>query len=115
MAIDDATGAIMKADLAVGFSAKAEGGPVAGAAEVHAELSEVAATAAIERPAAEELVAVRNCAGQVARLEGLVIEIHPFGKNRIESDAAVVVQDEAHPPPEPARRPAPRRPPGDHP
>jgi hypothetical protein len=95
VAIDDATGAIMKADLAVRFSAKAEGGPVAGAAEVHAELSEVAATAAIERPAAEELASrQRIVPEQRELLLGLA---------------------EAHPPPEPARRTTPRRPAGDHP
>jgi hypothetical protein len=95
VAIDDATGAIMKADLAVRFSAKAEGGPVAGAAEVHAELSEVATTAAIERPAAEELASRQRIVPEQREL------LHGLA--------------EAHPPAEPARRTAPKRPPGDHP
>jgi hypothetical protein len=95
VAIDDATGAIMKADLAARFSAKAEGGPVSGAAEVHAELTEVAATTAIERPASEELASrQRIVPEQRALLHGLA---------------------EAHQPPEPPHRAAPKRPPGDNP
>jgi hypothetical protein len=90
VALDDATGAVVKADLVARFSAKAEGGPIAGAAEVHAELTDVAATPALERPAAEELASrQRIVPEQRELLRGLA---------------------EARPAPEPPRRAAPEAP-----
>jgi hypothetical protein len=53
--VDDATGALLAVDLAGTFQARGDAGPEHGAVEVHASLAEVASTAAIERPAAEEL------------------------------------------------------------
>jgi hypothetical protein len=54
--VDDATGALMKADLSARFSAKGEGGTaVQGTVDVHTLLSEVAATPTIARPDAEDL------------------------------------------------------------
>ncbi len=55
LVIDDATGALLSADLQSTFQARGDAGPEQGAVEVHASLADVAATAAIERPAAEEL------------------------------------------------------------
>ena len=77
VAIDDASGAVMKADLVARFSAKAEGGPVTGEAEVHAVLTDVAATPAIERPASEELASrQRIVPEQRELLRGLAVT-HP--------------------------------------
>jgi hypothetical protein len=55
VSIDDATGALLGFDLTTTFEAKGESGPEQGTVEVHAALSDVGATPAIERPAAEEL------------------------------------------------------------
>lgn len=54
--VDDATGALLAMDLTGDFQAKGENGPEAGTVEVHASVSDVGATPAIERPAADELV-----------------------------------------------------------
>jgi hypothetical protein len=53
--IDDATGAVMQADLQAGFALTQEGRPLKGELEVHEALSDVASTPAVERPAAEDL------------------------------------------------------------
>jgi hypothetical protein len=53
--IDDATGAVMQADLTAAFALTEEGRPLKGELEVHAALSDVASTPAVERPAAEDL------------------------------------------------------------
>lgn len=53
--VDDATGALLKADLTATFNASGESGPVQGSIEVHGALTEVAATPPVERPLAEEL------------------------------------------------------------
>ncbi|HEY6475915.1 MAG TPA: hypothetical protein VI456_04990 [Polyangia bacterium] len=53
--IDGATGALLSFDLTTTFTARGESGPEQGTVEVHATLSEVGATPAIEKPAAEEL------------------------------------------------------------
>ena len=55
LAVDDATGALLAADLSATFQARGDAGPEQGAIEVHASLADVAATAAIERPPADEL------------------------------------------------------------
>jgi hypothetical protein len=55
-AVDDATGALLSADLTATFQAPGEAGPEQGTVEVHALVSDVAATPPIERPAADELV-----------------------------------------------------------
>jgi hypothetical protein len=54
--VDEATGALMALDMTVAFQTKTDSGNEQGAIEVHTALSEVAATAPIARPAAEELV-----------------------------------------------------------
>jgi hypothetical protein len=53
--VDDATGALTAFDLTASFEAKGENGPEQGTVEAHATLADVGSTAAIERPAAEEL------------------------------------------------------------
>ncbi len=55
LVVDDATGALLAADLTTTFQARGDAGPEEGAVEVHASLADVASTGAIERPAAEEL------------------------------------------------------------
>jgi hypothetical protein len=55
LVVDDATGALLAADLKSTFQARGDGGPEQGSIEVHASVAEVGSTAAIERPAAEEL------------------------------------------------------------
>jgi hypothetical protein len=55
LVIDDATGAMMKADLVATFAAEQEGQPLKGLVEVHTVLTEVATTPPIERPPAEDL------------------------------------------------------------
>jgi hypothetical protein len=55
VAIDDATGAVMRADIKASFTLTQEGRPLRGEAEVHAALSDVGAVAPIERPVAEDL------------------------------------------------------------
>lgn len=55
LVVDDATGALLAADLTATFQARGDAGPEQGAVEVHASLTDVASTAAIERPAADEL------------------------------------------------------------
>jgi hypothetical protein len=56
MVIDDATGALVRADLTATFRASGDAGPERGSVEVHTVLADVASTPAIERPVAEELV-----------------------------------------------------------
>ena len=55
LVIDDATGALMKADISAAFSLQQEGRPFRGAMEAHTVLTEVATTVPIERPPAEDL------------------------------------------------------------
>jgi hypothetical protein len=55
LVVDDATGALLAADLKSTFQARGDAGPEQGTIEVHASVADVASTAAIERPAAEEL------------------------------------------------------------
>jgi hypothetical protein len=52
--VDDATGALLRCDLTAKFATQ-DPKPVEGIVEVHTVLSEVAAVAPIERPAAEDL------------------------------------------------------------
>jgi hypothetical protein len=53
--IDDATGAVMQADLQAGFALTRDGRPLKGELEVHEALSDVASTPPVQRPAAEDL------------------------------------------------------------
>jgi len=53
--VDDATGALDRCDLTAKFSTAGDPKPVEGTVEVHTVLTEVAATAPIERPAADDL------------------------------------------------------------
>jgi hypothetical protein len=55
LVVDDATGALLAADLKSAFHARGDAGPEQGTLEVHASVADVASTAAIERPSAEEL------------------------------------------------------------
>jgi hypothetical protein len=58
LVVDDATGALLAADVKSTFQAKGDTGPEQGSVEMHASVAEVGkvgSTAAIERPAAEEL------------------------------------------------------------
>jgi hypothetical protein len=77
VAIDDASGALVKADLVARFSGKAEGGPVSGGAEVHAVLTDVAATPAIERPPSEELTSRQRIVPEQRELLHGVPATHP--------------------------------------
>lgn len=54
--VDDASGALVRCELAAKFAAQAEGGAVQGTADVRTVLTDVATVAAIEKPAAEDLV-----------------------------------------------------------
>jgi hypothetical protein len=54
--VDETTGALRTLDMTVAFQSKTDSGNEQGSIEVHTALSEVAATAPIARPAAEELV-----------------------------------------------------------
>jgi hypothetical protein len=56
MLVDDASGALLKADLSATFKATGPDGPEQGAVEIHAVLSDVANTPPIRPPAADELV-----------------------------------------------------------
>jgi hypothetical protein len=53
--VDDATGALLQFDVTSKFTAKRDGRDLAGAVEVHGAMSDVAATAAIGPPDAEDL------------------------------------------------------------
>ena len=53
--VDDATGALVRCDLTAKFATEGEAKPVQGTVEVHTVLTDVASTAAIEKPAAEDL------------------------------------------------------------
>jgi hypothetical protein len=55
LVIDDATGALMKADIVATFAAEQEGQALKGVVETHTVLTEVATTPPIERPPAEDL------------------------------------------------------------
>jgi hypothetical protein len=55
LVIDDATGALMNADIVATFAAEEEGQPLKGMVETHTVLTEVATTPPIERPPAEDL------------------------------------------------------------
>ena len=52
--VDDATGALVRCDLTAKFTS-AEPKPVAGTVDVHTMLTDIANTAAIEKPPAEDL------------------------------------------------------------
>jgi hypothetical protein len=56
MLVDDASGALLKADLSATFEATGTEGPEQGALEIHTMLSDVANTPPIKPPVAEELV-----------------------------------------------------------
>jgi hypothetical protein len=85
-AIDDATGALVKADLTARFSTTSGGKAVKGTIEVHTSLSDMASTPTIARPPAEDLaLRQRTVPEQHELLRGLA---------------------EARPPAEPARRKA---------
>ena len=86
--VDVATGALVAVDLTATFQARGEAGPEQGTVEVHALVSDVAATAAIERPAADELVLrqrtvpeahelLRGLAEPERRATGATREHHP--------------------------------------
>jgi hypothetical protein len=55
VSIDDATGALLQADLQTTFTAKQGGRTMRGEIEVHTALSDVGRAAAIERPPAQDL------------------------------------------------------------
>jgi hypothetical protein len=56
LVVDDATGALVRCDLTAKFATTAgDQKPVQGTVEVHSLLSEVASTAAIDKPASEDL------------------------------------------------------------
>jgi hypothetical protein len=93
VAIDDASGAVVKADLVARFSAKAEGGPITGGAEVHALLTDVAATPAIERPPSEELASRQRIVPEQREL------LHGIAEARVAPEPAR----------EPGHRPAAKR------
>jgi hypothetical protein len=56
VAVDDATGALVRCDLTAKFATDGDPKPVQGTVEVHTVLTDVASTPAIEKPAAEDLV-----------------------------------------------------------
>lgn len=56
MLVDDASGALLKADLSATFKATGPEGPEQGALEIHTVLSDVANAPPIQAPAAQELV-----------------------------------------------------------
>jgi hypothetical protein len=77
LVVDDATGALLTADMTVTFQARGDAGPEQGAVEVHASLADVGSTAAIERPAAEELsLRQRTVPEAHALLRGLAEPAH---------------------------------------
>jgi hypothetical protein len=53
--VDDATGALLRCDLTAKFTTAGDGKPIEGNVEVHTVLTDVASTAPIERPPAENL------------------------------------------------------------
>ena len=53
--VDDATGALVRCDLTAKFTTAGDPKPVEGTVDVHTVLTEVASTAPIEKPAAEDL------------------------------------------------------------
>jgi hypothetical protein len=55
VAIDDASGAVLQADLQTTFTAKQGNRSVRGEIEVHTALSDVARTPPVERPPAQDL------------------------------------------------------------
>jgi hypothetical protein len=75
--VDDATGALLAADLKSTFQARGDAGPEQGTIEVHASVTEAGSTAAIERPAAEELsLRQRTVPEAHALLRGLAAPEH---------------------------------------
>jgi hypothetical protein len=88
---DDATGALMQADVSATFSLQRESQPLQGALEVHTVLSEVSSTAPIERPPAEDLaLRQRTVPEQRELLNGL--------------PSTIVIPEPPHHPPPPARK-----------
>src|SRR5207253_2682687 len=55
LVVDDATGALVRCDLNAKFATGGDSKPVEGVVDVHTLLTDVAATAPIERPTAEDL------------------------------------------------------------
>jgi len=53
--VDDATGALVRCDLTAKFTTPGDGKPIQGTVDVHSVLTDVAATAPIEKPGAEDL------------------------------------------------------------
>ncbi|HMF43411.1 MAG TPA: hypothetical protein VKQ32_22215 [Polyangia bacterium] len=53
--VDDTTGALVRCDLTAKFTTPGDGKPVEGTVDVHTVLSDIASTAPIEKPAAEDL------------------------------------------------------------
>ena len=53
--VDDATGALLRCDLTAKFATAGDGKPIEGNVEVHTVLTDIASTAPIERPPAEDL------------------------------------------------------------
>jgi hypothetical protein len=77
LVVDDATGALLAADLKTTFQARGDAGPEEGAIEVHASLTDVGSTAPIERPAADELsLRQRTVPEAHALLRGLAAPEH---------------------------------------
>ena len=75
--VDDASGALLGIDLTVAFSTKTEAGPEQGTVEIHALVSDVSATPAVERPAADELVLRQRTVPEARELlRGLVEPAH---------------------------------------
>jgi hypothetical protein len=84
--LDDATGALAKADISATFAGKSENNPIQGSLEVHAVLSDIANTPAIERPPAEELVLrQRILPEQRELLRGLSSTAEPLSRRPTES------------------------------
>jgi hypothetical protein len=100
--VDDATGALVRCDLTAKFATAGDPKPVEGAVDVHTLLTDVAATAPIEKPAAEDLaMRQRTLPEQKELLRGL-------GQTR---PAAEPTRPGARPKPAAARivRPAPAK------
>jgi hypothetical protein len=70
--VDDATGALVRCDLTAKFTTPGDAKPIEGTVDVHSVLSDVAATAPIEKPAAEDLaMRQRTAPEQKELLRGL--------------------------------------------
>jgi len=94
MLVDDASGALLKADLSATFKATGPDGPEQGAVEIHTVLSDVANTPSIQAPPAEELVLRQR----------IVPEMHELLHGIAEPRAAAEPQRRAAAPSREARR-----------